>query len=325
MFHRLFFDVVSGAKMNRVVSAVVALVAAGAALTAQAPPPAAPQAAVPTKPSYRAAVDVITVTVSVTDAQGRLVTGLTKDDFLVYDDSVEQPITQFVGERVPVSLGIVLDVSDSMSGKRMDDARGALDQFVGEQLSQDDEAFLMVFNHKPRMVSSWTSVPSKLRNALDGVIPMGGTAVYDAIGESLDKFRTRRHQRAAIVLISDGADTASDRDLRTLRSSLRRTDAFVYAVAIDPPDVKRINIKVDVAALNAITTDSGGYTEVVHDTTELPGATKRIAEELNQQYLIGYLAPHSADGEYHSIRVKTKHDGYRVRSRRGYVAERDRR
>ena len=87
---------------------------------------------------------------------------------------------------VPVSLGIVLDVSDSMSGKRIDDARGALDRFVGELLSQDDEAFLMVFNHRPRIVSSWTPVPAKLRNALDGVIPMGGTAVYDAIGESLE-------------------------------------------------------------------------------------------------------------------------------------------
>lgn len=295
------------------------------ALGAQAPPlPASPPQGAPgiPKPSYRAAVDVITVTVSVTDAQGRLVPGLTKDDFLVYDDSVEQPITQFVGQRVPVSLGIVLDVSDSMTGRRIDDARGALDRFVGELLGEDDEAFLMVFNHKPRMVSPWTPVPSKLRNALDGVIPMGGTAVYDAIGDSLDKFRTRRHQRAAIVLISDGADTASDRDLRTLRSSLRRTDAFVYAVAIDPPDIKRINIKVDAAALNAITTDSGGYTEVVHDSAELPGATQRIAEELNHQYLIGYLAPHGDDGEYHSIRVKARNDGYRVRSRKGYVAER---
>ena len=300
------------------------LVVACATLAAQVAPPAADEGIqAPRRPSYKAAVDVITVTVSVTDTEGRLVPNLSQGDFVVFDDSVEQPITQFVGQRVPVSLGVVLDVSDSMTGKRFDDARGALDRFVGELLSDDDEAFLMVFNHKPRVVSPWTAVPSKLRNALDGVIPTGGTAVYDALGESLEKFRSRRHQRAAIVLISDGADTASDRDLRTLRSSLRRTDAFVYAVAIDPPDAKRINIKVDVAALNAITTDSGGYTETVHDSAELPGATQRIAEELNHQYLIGYVAPHGTDGEYHSIRVKTKQEGYRVRSRKGYVAERE--
>ncbi len=300
-----------------------AVVVACSTIAAQVPPAAPDEGLqVPRKPSYRTAIDVITVTVSVTDGQGRLVPGLSKDDFVVLDDGVEQPITQFVGQRVPVSLGVVLDVSDSMTGKRIDDARGALDRFVGELLNEEDEAFLMVFNHKPRVVSPWTSVPSTLRNALDGVIPTGGTAVYDALGESLEKFRSRRHQRAAIVLISDGADTASDLDLRSLRSSLRRTDAFVYAVAIDPPDTKRINIKVDAAALNAITTDSGGYTEVVHDSSELPGATQRIAEELNQQYLIGYVAPHGADGEYHSIRVKTKPEGYRVRSRKGYVAER---
>lgn len=302
--------------------AVGTILVAGVTLAAQqsSAPAASPD---PPRPSYRAAVDVITVTVSVTDGEGRLVPGLTKDDFIVFDDGVEQPVTQFVGERVPVSLGVVLDVSDSMSGKRMDDARGALDHFVGELLNEEDEAFLMVFNHKPRLISPWTAAPAKLRNALDGVIPMGGTAVYDAIGDSLERFRTRRHQRAAIVVISDGADTASDRDLRTLRTALRRTDAFVYAVAIDPPDIKRINIKVDEAALRAITTDSGGYTEVVHDSAELPGATQRIAEELNHQYLIGYVAPHTPDGEYHSIRVKTKREGLRVRSRKGYVAERD--
>lgn len=318
MIRRAALALTVAAASTAILAAAIQLPSAG---PAQSPATDAVQA--PRRPSYKAAIDVITVTVSVTDAEGRLVPGLSKDDFVVFDDGVEQPVTQFVGQRVPVSLGVVLDVSDSMTGKRIDDARGALDRFVGELLSEEDEAFLMVFNHRPRVVSSWTPVPSKLRNALDGVIPTGGTAVYDALGDALEKFGSRRHQRAAIVLISDGADTASDRDLRTLRSSLRRTDAFVYAIAIDPPDTKRINIKVDAAALNAITTDSGGYTEVVHDSAELPGATQRIAEELNHQYLLGYMAPHGSDGEYHSIRVRAKQGSYRVRSRKGYVAERE--
>ncbi len=272
-------------------------------------------------PAFRAGIDVVSVTATVVDGNGRLVTGLTAADFLVYDDSREQPITQFSNERVPVSLGILLDVSDSMTGKRMDDARAALDRFLGEWLDEEDEGFVGVFNHRPRILSPWTRRPAQLRGLLDGVIPTGGTAIYDAIAQAVSKFPSRAHQRAAIVVISDGADTASDVDLRTLRATLRRNEAFVYAVAIDPPERRRINTAVDPAALRAITDDSGGFTEVVHDTAELGPATQRIAEELNSQYLIGYVSPHPNDGQYHSVRVRTKNPDYRVRSRKGYVGE----
>lgn len=272
-------------------------------------------------PAFRAGVDVVSVTATVLDGNGRLVTGLTAADFVVFDDSREQPITQFSNERVPVSLGILLDVSDSMTGKRMDDARAALDRFLGEWLDEEDEGFVGVFNHRPRILSPWTRRPAQLRGLLDGVIPTGGTAIYDAIAQAVTKFPSRAHQRAAVVVISDGADTASDVDLRTLRATLRRNEAFVYAVAIDPPERKRINTAVDPAALRAITDDSGGFTEVVHDTAELGPATQRIAEELNNQYLIGYVSPHPDDGRYHSVRVRTKNPDYRVRARKGYVGE----
>jgi VWFA-related protein len=273
----------------------------------------------PGKPALRAEIDVVTVTATVEDAGGRLVPGLSRDDFLVYDDSEEQTITQFVNERVPVSLGILLDVSDSMTGKRIDDARAALDRFLGELLTEDDEAFIGVFNHRPRMITPWTSRPSQLRGSLDGVIPTGGTAIYDAIAQSLPRVNGRAHQRAALVVISDGADTASDVDLRTLRASLRRSDAFVYAIAIDSPQRARINTAVDPAALRSITDDSGGFTEVVRDTGELAPVTERIATELNSQYLIGYVSPHPDDGAYHSVRVKTRNPDHRVRSRKGYI------
>ena len=248
-----------------------------------------PRGADPTslpRPFLKAGIDVVSVTATVLDANGRLVTGLTKEDFVLFDDSEEQTITQFTNERVPVSLGILLDVSDSMTGRRMDDARVALDKFLGELLSAEDEAFVGVFNHRPRTIAPWTLRPAQLRGVLDGVIPTGGTAIYDAIAQSLSRFGNRAHQRAAIVVISDGADTASDTDLRALRSSLRRNEAFVYAVAIDPPERKRINTAVDSAALRSITDDSGGFTEVVHDTAELGPATQRIASELNRQYSV---------------------------------------
>jgi Ca-activated chloride channel family protein len=294
-------------------SAIVALWGA-VALTAMQP--------APSKPSLRAGIDVVTVTATVVDANGRLITGLPREEFTVFDDSEEQVITQFVRERVPVSLGILLDVSDSMTGKRMDEARMALDRFLVDLLDPEDEAFVGVFNHRPRVIAPWTLKPSQLRGSLDGVIPTGGTAIYDAINSSLPRFGQRAHQRAAIVVISDGADTASDVQLQDLRRTLRRSDAFVYAIAIDPPQKARINTAVDPAALRAITDDSGGFTEIVRDTSELGPATERIATELNSQYLIGYVSPHPDDGGYHSIRVRTKNPEYRVRSRKGYIGQR---
>jgi VWFA-related protein len=266
-------------------------------------------------------VDVVSVAVTVLDANGRLVRGLSRDDFSVFDDGARQPITQFVNERVPVSLGVLLDLSESMIGQRLEDAKFALERFVSDLLSQEDEAFLMVFNHRPRLVAPWTLSPKQLSGRLDGVSPSGGTAVYDALLEALPLFARRAHQRAALVVVSDGADTASDSDVMTVRSKLRRDEAFVYAIAIDAPGKRPVSGRVDPYALRAMTDESGGYTEVVHDSAELVPATARIAEELNNQYLLGYVPPRPADGEYHSIRVRVSDPSYRIRSRRGYVAE----
>lgn len=273
------------------------------------------------QPWLRSRVDLVSVPVTITDSAGRLVRGLQRQDFHVFDDGVEQTITQFVGERVPVSLGIVLDVSESMIGPRMQDARFALNRFVKDLLAPEDEAFVMVFNHRPRLVAPWTLKPSQLADRLEGVEPSGGTAVYDALVEAIPLFARRTHQRAAIVVISDGADTASDNDVKVVRNRLRREDAFVYAIAIDAPGRRPVSGRVDPYALRAVTDESGGYTEVVHDSAELVPATSRIADELNNQYLIGYASPRPSDGEYHAIRVRVSDPSYRVRARRGYVAE----
>jgi VWFA-related protein len=140
---------------------------------------------------------------------------------------------------------------------------------------------------------------------------------------ALPVFEERSRQRAAIVLISDGADTASDAHLRDVRSALLRSDAFVYAIAIDPPaDTRPINARVNPYALREITDESGGRTEVVHDSADLGAATARIAEELNHQYVLAYMSARRPDGQYHSLRVRVTRPGHRVRARRGYVATR---
>ena len=273
--------------------------------------------------SLRAGVDVVTVPAVVTDESGRLVTGLTSGDFVLFEDGIEQPITQFVGDRVPVSLGVVLDASQSMVGERLVDARLALERFVGDLLDPGDEAFLAVFNHRPRVVAPWTSPPAGLKGRLDGIVPSGGTAIYDAVLDALDRFDRRQHQRAALVLVSDGADTASDHDVKEVRSRLRRSDAFLYAIAIDAPahGRERATARVDPFALRAMTDDSGGYTEVIKTSADLVDATARIATELNHQYVLGYVVPaHGADDAYHAIRLRARNPALRVRARKGYVA-----
>ena len=270
--------------------------------------------------TFRTRVVTVPVTATVVDAQGRLVRGLTRDDFQVYEDGVEQPVTQFTDERVPVSLGLLLDASDSMRGRPMVDASAAVEHFVGELLKEEDEAFIALFNHRPRLAASWTRPASALKQRLGTVQAGGGTAIYDAVVQAAPFFDRRARPRAALVVISDGADTASDRTLQQAREAVVRRDAFVYAVAIDEVNAQA-STRVNPAALSDLTSPTGGYTEVVRSAVDLGPATARIAEELNSQYTIGFNPAKPADGTWRGLRVRVKRGGLTVRSRRGYVAE----
>ncbi len=270
--------------------------------------------------TFRGGIETVEVTATVTDMTGRLVGGLTATDFEVFEDGDRQPITYFTGERVPVSLGVLVDISDSMRGQPIVDARAAVSHFVGTLLDVRDEVFLGAFNHTPRPATAWTRPPATLRDALDDQQPSGGTAIYDTIVASLGAFDRRGNPRGALVVISDGADTASDTTLRAARERLRRTDAFVYALAIDAESAQRRAIRVNPEALRELTAQTGGYTEVVQSAADLPSATARIADELNAQYTLGYVAPRPADGRWRSIRVRALPSGLLTRSRRGYFA-----
>ena len=274
---------------------------------------------------FRSGIDLVQMSATVVDEDGRLVGDLRREDFEVFEDAERQTITHFTRDRVPLSVGVVLDVSQSMYGQRIDDARLALDRFVADLLDPEDEVFVIVFNHTPRVEVGWTLGPRQLRNRLDDIQPYGGTSIYDAMMEALPLFDVRQHQRAAVLLISDGSDTGSHSNVRDVRRLLRRGDAFVYAIAIDAPDTRPINDRVNPFALREMTSESGGYTEVVHDSPELGPATARIAEELNHQYTLSYMPSRPADGSYRSIRVRIVGREYRVRTRRGYVAEPNRR
>ena len=231
-----------------------------------------------------------------------------------------QTITQFTSERVPIGLGVLLDISDSMFGKRMDDARARSIRFLFDLLNPADEFFLMAFNHRPRALTGWTREQGDVRHALGRAAAIGrdGDLRRDPRRAAADRHRTR--QRAALLVISDGADTASTATLRELRSALLRSDTFVYAIAIDSPERQPINTRVNAAALREITGESGGRTEIVQNSAQIEEAAARIAEELNSQYVLGYTPPRGPDGQYHSLRVRVSGSDNRVRARKGYVA-----
>ena len=130
-------------------------------------------------------------------------------------------------------------------------------------------------------MTTWTHTPDVVRQALDSLRPSGGTAVYDATLEALPLIARRNRERGALLIVSDGSDTASTAGLREVRTALRRSQAFVYAIAIDPPDAKAINRSVNPTTLREITDESGGRTEVVQTSAGHRrgiGADRRRAE-----------------------------------------------
>jgi VWFA-related protein len=268
--------------------------------------------------NFRASSELVTTPVTVRDAEGRLVTTLEQKDFTIEEDGVPQPITLFTRERVPVSLSLAVDISDSMRGQRMLDARGALAHFLDRLLAPEDEASLIGFNHAARLYHGWAIDRAGMRARLDDMTPSGGTAMYDAVDVSLPLFDARQHQRAAIVLVSDGADTASDTTPTVLKQKLNRTDVFLYAIGIDSLDARN-STRINPFTLQELTSQGGGYTEIIRSTEELGPATERIADELNNQYMLGYTPAKRPNGSYHTVRVKVANDSYRVRARRGVV------
>jgi Ca-activated chloride channel family protein len=258
----------------------------------------------------------------VRDENGKLVTGLPREAFQVFEDSAPVAITQFENERVPIGLGLLLDISDSMFGRRIKDAEGAVERFLTTLLDPSDAFFLMAFNHQPQLLFGWQSNAAGVHDSLAALRPTGATAIYDAMIAAMPYQENRPRETAPHVHITDGADTASDSTLHDLRPALTRSDAFVYAIAIDTPEPQYIAKRVNVDTLNEITGQSGGRTEVVRATADLDTATASIADELNHQYVIAYVSPHPGDGQYHSIRVRTVNPAYKVRARTGYVAAR---
>lgn len=187
----------------------------------------------PTSFRFRTGIDLINITATVVDGTGRFVSGLQKDDFRVYEDDKLQAISHFNSERVPVSLGIVLDTSGSMDGEKMMAARRALQRFLFDLLGPDDEVFLYRFAEVPELLHGWSQDRRAIADALARIRPRGATSLYDAVAEAMPMMQTARHRKQALLIISDGNDTSSRTDIHALQALIRDTEALVYAIGID--------------------------------------------------------------------------------------------
>jgi VWFA-related protein len=182
---------------------------------------------------FRTGVELINVTATVTDANGRFVSGLRKEDFRLFEDGQEQQITHFNSERVPVSLGLVVDTSGSMEGEKWVSARQALNRFLFQLLDRDDEVFLYRFDNQPELIEGWTTDRERIATGLARIRPRGATSLYDAVASAVPLAQTGRHRKKAIVIISDGNDTNSRATVREIKTMIRSSEVLAYAIGID--------------------------------------------------------------------------------------------
>ncbi len=265
-------------------------------------------------------VDLVLVPVTVTDGMGRIVSGLRRDNFAVYDDKQPQRIVSFSSEDVPFSVGLVFDTSGSMKGK-MDTARLAAQAFW-QSANPDDEAFLVTFSQRAELQVDFTRDFADIQNGLLFAVPRGPTALIDAVDLALRRLKSAHNTRKALLVISDGGDNNSRRSAGELMRFAKEADAQIYAVGIhDSPQT--FEERAGPLLLEGLAKATGGQHFMVRSANELPDIAARIGVALHDQYMIGYHPPTGAEpGKWRQVRVRLQAPkglpDLRVYARTGY-------
>jgi len=182
---------------------------------------------------FKSGVEFVNVTATVTDGNGRFVPGLRQEDFTVYEDGQIQDVSHFSSDRVPVSLGIALDASGSMSPEKLAAARAAIERLIFKLLDEDDDLFFVEFATRAEITQGWTTDRQLISDALKQVVPVGGTALYDAVAAALPTAQQGHNRKKALLVISDGNDTNSSISVNSLRQRIRESEVLVYALGVD--------------------------------------------------------------------------------------------
>ena len=248
------------------------------------------------------------VNLTVTDPLDRLVTGLEKGHFRVFEDNVEQEVLTLSSEDVPVSIGLVFDMSGSMSDK-VEKAREAAVQFM-RTANPLDQFFLVSFNDRAELTSGFTSSVDELQNRMMFTASRGRTALLDAIYLGLSQMRGAHNGKRALLIISDGGDNHSRYNESDVKNYLKEADCQLYAIGIFDPIGIRSRTPEELegpSLLSEMTEMTGGRVFPVGNLGELPDIAAKIGMELRNQYVIGYKSSNAHhNGAWRKIKVKLR-------------------
>lgn len=279
--------------------------------------------------TFQAGVEVIRLSLSVTDSEDRLVTGLAADDFAVFEDGVRQNLAFFAREPAPLSVSLLIDSSSSMRDK-LKVAQAAGSRFVAA-LRPEDVGQVAQFNERLTVLEDFTADQAALQAALRRVQASGSTALHNALYVILRELRGQADpdapRRRAIVLLSDGEDTTSLVDEERVLELARQADVAVYAIALlgaTKQDRERLASREATHFLRVIARESGGEAYFPKSLSELNAVYERVAGELRNQYMVGYVPRNDrSDGRWHKIQVRTPSRTHlQVRHRLGYYSNR---
>ena len=269
-------------------------------------------------------VAMVLVNVSVTDLQDHPLTDLRKDDFRIFENGVEQEVRTFSHEDAPISIGLLLDMSNSMSNK-VDRVRSAALQVLNTANPQD-EFFLVTFGSRAELTSRFTSDLAELQARMMSVKPKGQTALLDAIALGMEEMKHARNRNRAFVVVSDGGDNHSRSHESRVRSDLQEANSQFYAMGIfDDRDMKRSREEREgPALLNDFAELTGGRVFRVSNLGDLPDVAAKMSTELRDRYVLGYMPGGPHDGAWRAIKVTVatpeNFPPLRVLAKTGYYA-----
>lgn len=252
---------------------------------------------------FKSQSDLVLVPVSVRDSMGRLVTGMSKSNFAVYEDKKKQEIQSLSSEDAPVSIGIIFDVSGSMITK-FEKAREAIVDFL-ESANPQDEFFLITFSEQPDLAEPFTTNIDELQNKLVFTRPKGLTALLDAIYLGMDEMRHAIYPRRALLIISDGGDNHSRYTDHEAKSAIEEADVQVFTIGIFDPFPATPEEQSGPGLLDEMAEATGGFSYTVSDPNDLADIATKIGTALRNEYILAYKpALKPRDGTWHKIKVK---------------------
>ncbi len=253
-------------------------------------------------------VELALVNVTVTDPYDRIVTGLEPDNFRIFEDNIEQEVVNFSSEDVPISIGVILDLSGSMADK-LGKAKQAALQFF-ETANPQDEFFLVGFNERAELLSPFSTNVEDLQGRMLSATAKGRTALLDAIYLGLSEMRGAHSGKRALLIISDGGDNHSRYNERDIKRFVREADTQLYSIGIFEPFAYRSRTPEELngpTLLKEITELTGGRAFAVGNLNDLPDIAAKIGMELRNQYVLGYHPSNKAhDARWRKIKIKLR-------------------